>query len=142
MGVTLAGERVLIAEDDAAYAAFLATLLGAEAEAVEIAVDGEAALEAVAGFAPTLVITDLRMPRLSGAELCRRIRSEPERRHLPILVLSGADEAREVGELSALGLVWYLRKGGEADLLRKQLRNLVDAAARVRATTGRWLLPA
>jgi CheY-like chemotaxis protein len=138
----LSGERLLIVEDDPAYAAFLTTLLAPDVEAVATAADGAAALRVIDEFSPTVVITDLRMPGVSGNELCERIRREPRHRRLPILVLSAAEEAHEVGELAALGLVWYLRKGADAVLLRKQLRNVVGAAARARASTGRWLLPA
>ena len=137
----LSGERLLIVEDDRVYATLLVTLLAPDVEAVATAPDGGAALEVIDEFGPTVVVTDLRMPGTSGNELCRRLREDPRHRHLPILVLSAAEEAHEVGELSALGLVWYLRKGADAELLRKQLRNLVGAAARARAATGRWLLP-
>jgi two-component system cell cycle sensor histidine kinase/response regulator CckA len=87
----LAGTRVLIAEDDATVRGMLERILAEEGYAVTVACHGEEAL----GYALTgrsdydLVITDVRMPRMDGWELGRRLRRRwPD---LPVLYISGWD---------------------------------------------------
>ena len=55
---------------------------------VRCAVDGQAAWEQIQKECPDLLITDLQMPRLSGFELCQKIRETPRLAHLPILMLT------------------------------------------------------
>jgi CheY-like chemotaxis protein len=63
---------------------------------VRDAAGGMEALGLVEAFSPDLVVMDWRMPGLSGARLCRRIRARPH--PPPIVVVSSADEAFESGE--------------------------------------------
>jgi DNA-binding response OmpR family regulator len=140
---SLAGERALVVEDDEIMRGYLAKVLQVEAGAVRAVGDAATALAILDEFRPTVIITDLRMPgSIDGAELCRRIRRHPEFSHTPILILSGAAEASEVADIVGLGLIWYLRKGAPPGLLRKELRNLVSAAQRVRSSSQeRWVPP-
>jgi len=55
---------------------------------VESASNGEEALEAVARVIPTLVITDMVMPRMSGAELISALKSKPETASVPVIILA------------------------------------------------------
>jgi DNA-binding response OmpR family regulator len=69
-------ERVLIVEDDAAVRRMLERSLAAEDFDVTGAPDGGAALVAVEGMAPDLVVLDVAMPGLDGFEVCRRLRAK------------------------------------------------------------------
>lgn len=81
-------DYILIAEDDAAFRRLLADVLTDEGFEIRTACDGIEALEHCERQLPQLLITDLQMPRLGGAELV----AELEARHLgsfPVIVLSG-----------------------------------------------------
>jgi DNA-binding response OmpR family regulator len=130
---SLAGERVLVVEDDETMRSYLTAVIQVEAGEVRAVGDGSTALEVLEDFGPTALVTDLRMPGLDGAELCRRVRRIPRFAHTPILILSGAAEAGEIADIVGLGLIWYLRKGAPPGMLRKELRNLVNASRRVHA---------
>src|SRR3954447_3885307 len=99
--------RILLVDDEPA----LRELLRATLESVEITVDeAESALEAEARIRrrrPSLIILDLRMPGMSGAELCRRLKSDAATREIPIVLLTGADaeEARAAQRAGASALV-------------------------------------
>jgi len=67
------------------------------------------------------------MPRMGGLEFCRRLRGDARHRHLPIMILSGADESAAVGEVVGLGHIWYLGKGGGAGHVGRTLRHLIDS---------------
>jgi CheY-like chemotaxis protein len=137
---SLAGERVLVVEDDEIMRGYLAKVIQIEAGSVRTAAGGDEAMSVIDDFSPTVVVTDLRMPGMDGAEFCRQVRRHPHFAHIPILILSGAAESGEIADIVGLGLIWYLRKGAPAGMLRKELRNLVSAAHRTHPSTaaGRW----
>lgn len=82
------GNRILLCDDEihiVRAAEFKLTRAGYK---VRCAVDGQAAWEQIQQECPDLLITDLQMPRLSGFELCQKIRETPRLSHLPILMLT------------------------------------------------------
>jgi signal transduction histidine kinase len=81
------GIRVLVVEDNPELRDYLAGLLGADYD-VETAPDGVSALEAIARRLPTLVLSDVMMPRLDGFGLLRAIRADPMLNGLPVILLS------------------------------------------------------
>lgn len=121
------GERVLVVEDDAAYLEYLRLRLASDGWEVHTAHNGAEALDVLAGQPCDAVICDIRMPGVDGLELCRRLRADPRHRGLPVMILSGAEESAEVGQVVGLGHVWYLRKGTSHARLRRTLRHLLDS---------------
>ena len=79
--------RVLVAEDDHLLAATVDDLLTEHGFCVVLAGDGQAALESAAKKRFDVVLTDLKMPRLDGETLIRRLRDD--RPELPIVVMTG-----------------------------------------------------
>ncbi|MGH7988530.1 MAG: response regulator [Candidatus Binataceae bacterium] len=90
-------QKILIVEDEADIRELLRYNLAQEGFAIEEAGDGAEALERIERRAPDLLLLDLMLPRMSGLELCRRIRSTPATATLPILMLTArGDEADRV----------------------------------------------
>ncbi|MBA3264670.1 MAG: response regulator transcription factor [Thermoleophilaceae bacterium] len=114
--------RVLVVEDDTDIAGVLRRSLDKEGYDVRVAGDGEAALDEAGVFEPDAVVLDLGLPRLDGAEVCRRLRNEGD---VPILILTARDalEARVEGLDS--GADDYLVKPFERDELLARLRALL-----------------
>ena len=86
---------------------------------VRVARDGVEAIEALFGSAdkdeappelPQLVLLDLRLPKLDGLQVLRRIRTDPRTRYLPVVVLTSSDEERDIVESYQLGANSYVRK--------------------------------
>ncbi len=92
--------RVLLVEDEPAQRAVLAYNLEAEGFDVIQADNGEDALLLVAEEAPDIIILDWMMPKLSGIEVCRRLKMRPETRGIPIIMLSA--RAEEVDRIRGL----------------------------------------
>src|ERR1700677_1011243 len=92
-------QKVLVVEDEGDIRELLRYNLAQEGFAVEEAADGAEALDRIARRAPDLLVLDLMLPRMSGLELCRRMRSNPETARLPILVVTakGAEVDRILG---------------------------------------------
>jgi len=80
--------RILVVDDNPAIAALLYQGLRAEGYQVAIARDGLQALEQVAAHPPDLILLDLDLPRLSGSETCRRLKSDPATRLIPIVMVT------------------------------------------------------
>lgn len=83
---------VLIVEDEDALATLLQYNLDKEGYRVAVASDGEEALVLVDEQLPDLVVLDWMLPKISGLEVCRRLRSRPETRNVPIIMLTARGE--------------------------------------------------
>lgn len=81
---------IVIAEDDELLSILLIDLLEEIGHEVHAAPDGRAALTVLKHHQPDLLITDFRMPEMTGLELASVIRSDASLRELPILLISGA----------------------------------------------------
>ena len=84
--------QILLVEDEPAQREVLRYNLESEGFTVRCAENGEEALLMIAEALPDLVILDWMMPLLSGIEVCRRIKSRDETRHIPIIMLSARSE--------------------------------------------------
>lgn len=92
-------QKILVIEDEGDIRELLRYNLAQEGYAVEEAVDGAEGLDRIGRRAPDLVVLDLMLPRMSGLELCRRVRATAETARLPILVVTakGAEVDRVLG---------------------------------------------
>ncbi len=94
--------RVLVVEDEQDLADLLAYNLGAEGHYVTVVRTGAAALSRLRAEPPQLVLLDLMLPDISGAEVARMIRSEPSTRRVPIIIVTARGE--EVDRVRGLEL--------------------------------------
>ena len=85
--------RVLVVEDDPSVRGLLQTLLVAEGYEVSTASDGLGGLGQIAATSPALVLLDLVMPDLGGARVLQELREDPELARLPVLVVTGHEDA-------------------------------------------------
>ncbi len=83
---------VLVVEDEAAQLEVLTYNLEAEGFRVEKAENGDEALLLVAETAPDIILLDWMLPGVSGIEICRRLKSNPSTRDVPIIMLSARSE--------------------------------------------------
>jgi DNA-binding response OmpR family regulator len=128
---------VLVVDDDAAFRELVGGILGRAGYRVTEAASGEEALEAARLDHPDVVLLDVRLPGLSGHEVCRKLRSELEET-LPVLFVSG--ERVESFDRVAGFLVGgddYLVKPFAPDELLERIRALVRRARGQSALTSR-----
>ena len=84
--------RVLVVEDVPAQLEILAYNLESDGFLVSRARDGEEALLVIREDVPDVIVMDWMMPHLSGIEVCRRLKSNPETRSIPVIILSARSE--------------------------------------------------
>src|SRR5260370_2354863 len=101
-------ETILIVEDDQSTQKALKHLFESEGYGVKSTGDGKSALEAFRSAARTAIILDLRLPVVSGKDVCREIRQQSST--LPIVVLSGSTEEADKVLLLELGADDYVTK--------------------------------
>jgi DNA-binding response OmpR family regulator len=100
--------RILVVEDDPAVQKALRRLFETEGFAVEVRGDGMSALESFQNSAPTAIVLDLRLPKLSGGDLCKEIKAQAPT--LPIIVLSATSDVSDKVLLLELGADDYVTK--------------------------------
>jgi len=101
-------DRILVVEDDRAVQKALRRLFEGEGFAVEISSDGKSAIEAFRTAAPAAMVLDLRLPAMSGRDVCREIKQQAP--NLPIIVLSAASDVSDKVLLLELGADDYVTK--------------------------------
>ena len=112
-------------DDERALVGMVASLLGEEGYEIVTAYDGETALRRHAEESPDLVILDRKLPKISGDEVCKRIRASST---TPILMLTGERGAEERAKLLDLGADDYLEKPFSGRELRSRVRALLRRA--------------
>jgi len=123
-------ERILVVEDDRAVQKALKRLFEAEGFEVQISGDGRSALEAYRAAAPAAVVLDLRLPAMSGRDVCRELKAQAPL--LPVIVLSAASDVADKVLLLELGADDYVTK----PFSPRELLARVRAALRRTARTG------
>jgi two-component system phosphate regulon response regulator PhoB len=118
---------VLVVEDEDALATLLQYNLEKEGYSVAVAGDGEEALMLVDERMPDLVVLDWMLPKISGIELCRRLRGRAETRNMPIMMLTARGE--ESDRIRGLDT-------GADDYVTKPF-SMTELAARIRAVLRR-----
>lgn len=116
---------VLVVEDDKDQRSILEMIFKAAGYDVQLACDGQQALDAVQRDTPDVVVTDLMMPRIDGAELVTKLRADPLHRRLPILVLTVVSEDEREYTLLDLGADDYCDKTVQRKILLKRVENLL-----------------
>jgi len=114
-----------VVDDERALVGMVASLLGEEGYEIVTAYDGETALRRHAEESPDIVILDRKLPKLSGDEVCKRIRASST---TPILMLTGERGPDERAKLLDLGADDYLEKPFSGRELRSRVRALLRRA--------------
>jgi DNA-binding response OmpR family regulator len=120
------GKKILIADDEPNIVVSLEFLMKQKGYDVKVVGDGEAALAAVGAFGPDLILLDVMMPRMSGYDVCQKIRENPAWQGIRIVMLSAKGRDIEVTKGMAVGADAYVTKPFSTQ----------DLIARVRALLG------
>ncbi len=135
---TPSASRVLIADDNATNVELLeAYLVDSDCE-IAVAVDGRDTLEKVAAFQPDLILLDIMMPKLSGFEVCRKVKEDPATSKTMILMVTALNEPGDVERAVAAGCDDFLSKPiNKTELIKRvenmlRLRHVTDELERLR----------
>jgi DNA-binding response OmpR family regulator len=127
-------DRILVVEDDRAVQKALKRLFESEGYAVESAFDGVAGLGAFRSSPPSAVVLDLRLPKMSGQDVCRQIKDRAP--SLPIIVLSATSDVVDKVLLLEMGADDYVTKPFSPRELLARVRAAVRRSARQPSDTA------
>lgn len=102
--------KILVVEDSFIQRQMIADLLQASQFSVTTAKDGIEALEKISLTCPDLVVLDIIMPQLNGFEICRRIKANPNTKHIPVILCSSQGGASD--------LYWGFKQGADAYIIK------------------------
>ena len=121
----MAEHRILIADDNAANRELLeAYLVNFDCE-IETAVDGKDTIDKVHSFNPDLVLLDVMMPKLSGFEVCRKLKDDPALRRVMVLMVTALNELGDIERAVEAGTDDYLSKPINKIALLKRVETML-----------------
>ena len=103
-------KRILIADDEPNIVVSLEFLMKQRGYDIRVVSDGAEALTAVDEFRPDLILLDVMMPRVSGYDVCQKVRENPEWKDIKIVMLSAKGRDVEVTKGLAIGADAYVTK--------------------------------
>jgi len=133
--------RILLADDSPHAQRMGERILREEGFEVVTVTDGQTALLRLADVDPDVVLADISLPRRSGYEICREIKSDARRKHVRVILTAGLLERFDEAEAVAVRCDAVLKKPFEATLVLDAIRPLAETARAERAEISQVLLP-
>lgn len=121
----IAQSRLLVVDDNAQNLELLVAYLETLGCRVRTAVDGVEALEKVAAEQPDLILLDIMMPRMSGFEVCRKLKTDPETRDIPICMVTALNELGDIERAVESGTDDFISKPVQRIELLTRVRSLL-----------------
>jgi DNA-binding response OmpR family regulator len=118
--------RILVAEDERDIRDLINFTLSFAGHQVTTAANGEQAVEMAQQEVPDLIILDVRMPRLTGYEACRQIKSIEALQDVPVVFLSAKGQDDEVSAGIEAGAVAYILKPFAPDELTRRIAEILE----------------
>ncbi len=123
---------ILVVDDNPDIREYITSCLGATYR-VATAEDGVVGLAKISELLPDLVVSDIMMPNMSGHQLCERVKTNPDLRHIPIMLLSAKTSQETVIESLEYGADEYMAKPFNARELHARIKNLLQMREQERA---------
>ncbi|WP_157270504.1 putative bifunctional diguanylate cyclase/phosphodiesterase [Azohydromonas aeria] len=124
--------RALVVDDDTSARLMLRATLARVGIDCEAAGDGAAAIAAFTASLPDLVLLDIGLPDMNGLSVCRLLRSRPGGAEIPVLVLTGHDDATSVAQAYDAGATDFIAKPINWEILAHRLRYVLRSAQALR----------
>ena len=117
--------KILIADDNLANVELLDAYLSGFDYEIETAADGVETLDKVASFSPDLLLLDIMMPRMSGFEVCEKLKSDSKTKGVMILMVTALSELGDIERAVNAGCDDYLSKPVNKFELIKRVENML-----------------
>jgi twitching motility two-component system response regulator PilG len=119
-------KTILIVEDEESLLKLESILLTSKGFDVKGAPNGQAALDAIAENPPDLVLLDIMLPEIDGFEVCRRIKSNPATRHLPVIMLTAKKSREDMARGEKVGADWYITKPFKSAMVIETIQRFLN----------------
>ncbi len=119
-------KRILLVDDEIDFVELVRTRLEDNNYEVIIAYNGEEGLEKAEREEPDLIILDIMLPKISGFDVCRKLKIEENFKDIPIVMLSAKFQPNDITFGKAMGADAYITKPFEPQVLIEKIRELLD----------------
>ncbi len=120
-GNTQIGKHILVVDDLPENAKILSSFLTPQGYIIDAVTSGEEALELVSKTIPDVILLDLVMPGMNGLEVCRRLKQQPNTRHVPVIIITGVSEREANIKAIEAGADDFLTKPFDRVLLQARI---------------------
>lgn len=117
--------KILVADDNAQNLELLEAYLASLDCEVVTALDGQDTLDKVKESPPDLILLDVMMPKVSGFEVCKQLKSQPETKDIPILMVTSLHEAADIERGVEAGTDDFLTKPIHKQILLRRVQSLL-----------------
>jgi CheY-like chemotaxis protein len=117
--------NILIAEDERDIRELITFTLTFAGHKITQAANGEEAVQLAQEIKPDLILTDVRMPKMTGYEVCKTLRGLPDTAHTPIVILSAKGQDEEVEQGKDAGATDYILKPFAPDKLQQRVAEIL-----------------
>jgi CheY-like chemotaxis protein len=131
-------DRILVVDDEEINRELLEGILAPDGYRIAFSADGTSALHAVRASRPDLVLLDLLMPGMSGLEVCRRLKDDPDVSDIPIIVVTALGQVAAKEAALTRGADDFVTKPVQADDLRARVAAMLKVR-RLRSDLDRTL---
>ena len=117
--------KILIADDNQQNRELLEAYLADEKYEMEMSIDGQQTIERVEEWQPDLILLDIMMPKLSGYEVCQKLKQNPTTQNIPILIVTALNEKGDIEKAVDAGCDDFLSKPVNSLELKTRVRSLL-----------------
>ena len=118
--------RVLVVDDEESLRLVVRSFLKRDGYEVELAASGEEALKLIETFGPDVILTDVRMPKMTGYEVCRALKEIESVKHIPVVILSAKGQDDEIETGKAAGAIDYILKPFDMAELQQRVNEILS----------------
>ena len=120
---------ILVVDDNPSNLQMIAKLLSYSGFKVKLAESGDKALKLIKEEIPDLILLDLVMPEMDGIEICRRVKSNPETKEIPVIFCTGNAELKDMEKCFDAGGDDYTTKPIQSHLVFNRIQTHLELAA-------------
>ena len=117
--------KILIVEDEESLLKLESILLTSKGYDVKGVSTGQEALDALEEEKPDLVLLDIMLPEIDGFEVCRRIKSSPDTKNIPVIMLTAKKSREDMERGEKVGADWYITKPFKSAMVIKTIQRFM-----------------
>jgi len=118
--------KILVVDDDDTILLVFKAHLSKAGHTIETAIDGMDALAKAPAFRPELIILDINMPRMSGFEVAKKLKENPETRTIPIFIMTSLKQEVNIKKAYELGIDEYITKPTNVEHLKLRIDKFLN----------------